>query len=230
MPPNPPTPDAILDAAEHLFARQGFAAASVKQLGAAAGVNPALLYYYFGDKVGLYEAVLERILGRVAAAAVERLEHAPSPAEAVREIVRVQVRVLVERPQAARLLLRELVDHEAEHAVPAAATFVATAFEGLCAAIRAGQARGDFRPDLRPEYAAYSTVAQVAYVVAARPLFTGRLGERSGLVGDDDVRAVGEHAAAFAVAALAAPTAGEASDPPAPAPRAAAARRTRSRP
>ena len=41
-----PTQDLILDAAERLFARQGFTATTIKQIGRAASVNPALLYYY----------------------------------------------------------------------------------------------------------------------------------------------------------------------------------------
>jgi DNA-binding transcriptional regulator YbjK len=54
-----PAPDArsrdlILDAAERLFAAQGFARTTIKQIGREAGVNSALLYYYFADKHQLY--------------------------------------------------------------------------------------------------------------------------------------------------------------------------------
>ena len=55
------TRDSILDAAEALFARQGFDATTIKDIGTAAGVNAALLYYYFTDKATLYEAVLRRM-------------------------------------------------------------------------------------------------------------------------------------------------------------------------
>ena len=202
--PLDPTAQVILDAAESLFARQGFAATTVKQLGARAGVTPALLYYYFRDKDGLYEAVLERILGQLAGAAGERLGTAPSPQQAVRSIVALQAEILTARPDAARLILRELVDHEARHAGPVASAFVTTAFRGLCDAIRAGQAAGHFRRDLRPEHAALSTIAQVVYAFLARPLFLSQRGDGSGLAGPDALREFGAHAADFAVAALAA--------------------------
>lgn len=195
------TPDAILDAAERLFARQGYAATTVKQLGAAASVNPALLYYYFGDKAGLYQATLKRLLGEIAVTAGERLQGA-APEEAVRRLLAVQTDILLSRPHAARLLMRELVDHEAEHAAPAAAGLIQRAFEGLCSAIRAGQQAGVFRSDVRPEYAALSTVGQLVYVVLARPLFVANLGARSGLADEAGMRAFGEHAAAFALSAL----------------------------
>src|ERR1051326_5648615 len=61
--PSPPAREQILDAAERLFARKGFDPTTIKEIGAAAKVNPALLYYYFRDKEELYRAVLQRVAG-----------------------------------------------------------------------------------------------------------------------------------------------------------------------
>ena len=49
----------ILAAAEREFARSGLAGARTDAIAAAAGVNKALLYYYFKSKQDLYEAVLD---------------------------------------------------------------------------------------------------------------------------------------------------------------------------
>ncbi len=49
----------ILAAAEHVFAKAGLAGARTDDIATAAGVNKALLYYYFKSKRGLYEAVVE---------------------------------------------------------------------------------------------------------------------------------------------------------------------------
>ncbi|HUJ10263.1 MAG TPA: TetR/AcrR family transcriptional regulator [Verrucomicrobiae bacterium] len=48
----------ILAAAERVFARSGLAGARTDAIAAEAGVNKALLYYYFKSKQDLYEAVL----------------------------------------------------------------------------------------------------------------------------------------------------------------------------
>src|ERR1035441_6002042 len=60
---------AILQAALVEFAQEGIAGARMDAIAAAAGVNKALLYYYFRDKEALYGAVLDdffvRLLGRV---------------------------------------------------------------------------------------------------------------------------------------------------------------------
>jgi TetR/AcrR family transcriptional regulator, regulator of cefoperazone and chloramphenicol sensitivity len=55
----PAGPDArtrLLHAAIHLFAEQGYAKTSTRELAEAAQVNVAAISYYFGDKAGLYRA------------------------------------------------------------------------------------------------------------------------------------------------------------------------------
>src|SRR5690349_2446071 len=94
----------ILDAAEPLFAGQGFAATTIKQIGAAAGVNPALIYYYFGSKEELYRRLLHRLFTTIATRGAERLATAPSPQAAVRALLGVQSDVLREHPSIARLM------------------------------------------------------------------------------------------------------------------------------
>ena len=51
---------AILDAAEQLFAEQGYDATSLTQVGAAAGVSRGTPGYFFRSKPELYQAVLDR--------------------------------------------------------------------------------------------------------------------------------------------------------------------------
>jgi len=57
--------DRILDAALGEFAAHGLAGARTERIAAAAGVNKALLYYYFESKEKLYLAALEMIAARV---------------------------------------------------------------------------------------------------------------------------------------------------------------------
>jgi len=51
---------AILNAAEAGFAEHGFDGVSVDAIAAEAGYNKSLIFQYFGDKLGLYTAVLKR--------------------------------------------------------------------------------------------------------------------------------------------------------------------------
>lgn len=53
----------LLDAALVCFARKGMAATSLRAIATEAGVTPAMLHYYFGDKAQLQQAVIaERLL------------------------------------------------------------------------------------------------------------------------------------------------------------------------
>jgi AcrR family transcriptional regulator len=51
---------AILESAEAVFAEQGFGGARVEAIAKGANYNISLLFQYFGDKLGLYAAVLQR--------------------------------------------------------------------------------------------------------------------------------------------------------------------------
>jgi AcrR family transcriptional regulator len=199
-----PTADGILDAAEELFAEQGFAATTVKQIGTRAGVNPALLYYYFDDKEALYQAMLARLAGAFVDGGMSRLADATRPADTLRRFVEGQVEVLLRRPRLARILARELVDRS-PHVESVVRDIVAGLFVRLCSVIEAGQHGGAFRRDLDARFAAISTVSQIAYMFVARPAVGILLGHGPDGPPDEVVRAYARHAAAFALAALAAP-------------------------
>jgi TetR/AcrR family transcriptional regulator len=50
----------ILSAADELLGERGYAAVSMRDVGERAGVNKALVFYYFSTKEALFERVLER--------------------------------------------------------------------------------------------------------------------------------------------------------------------------
>ncbi len=55
----------ILEAAVREFSVSGLAGARTERIAEAAGVNKALLYYYFSNKLALYDAALEAVASRV---------------------------------------------------------------------------------------------------------------------------------------------------------------------
>jgi len=112
-----PSKDQILDAAERLFAQQGFSRTTIKQIGKAAGVNSALLYYYFGDKEGLYRSVLERLVSRLVSRTLGRLGADTSPPLRIRGFIEAQVETFMANPQLPKLFMREMLDHDAAYAV-----------------------------------------------------------------------------------------------------------------
>jgi len=77
----------IIDVATREFAENGLSGARVDEIAAKTGSSKRMLYYYFGDKEGLYVAVLEEAYRRVRTTEAQLdLEHLP-PVDALRRLV-----------------------------------------------------------------------------------------------------------------------------------------------
>ena len=89
------TREKLIEAAGEVFAEQGYAAATVRDICTLAGANVAAINYHFGDKRGLYAEVLKRM---TRTALIEKghvaLERNASPEEILRGFIRVRVRGL----------------------------------------------------------------------------------------------------------------------------------------
>jgi TetR/AcrR family transcriptional regulator len=77
----------ILDAAILQFGANGLAGARTEQIAEAAGVNKALLYYYFNSKETLYSAAIETVVEGTRAASMAVLEADVSAGERFLQIV-----------------------------------------------------------------------------------------------------------------------------------------------
>ncbi|HZP67676.1 MAG TPA: TetR/AcrR family transcriptional regulator [Rudaea sp.] len=75
------TKQRILDSAEALFARHGFAGASLRQVTASANVNLAAVNYHFGSKENLINEVFRRRLDELNAQRLAALEAAEARPE-----------------------------------------------------------------------------------------------------------------------------------------------------
>jgi AcrR family transcriptional regulator len=75
------TKDRILDAAERLFARDGFEATSLRAITTEAGVNLAAVNYHFQSKEALVQAVIGRRMGPINQRRLALLDAAESEAE-----------------------------------------------------------------------------------------------------------------------------------------------------
>jgi len=105
---------AILDAAERLFAEQGYEATSLNQVGAAAGVSRGTPGYFFGSKSDLYQAVLDRSFAEVREAVREgrarALASAQNPDTILAGAVSDYFDFLAARPNFIRLIEREALN------------------------------------------------------------------------------------------------------------------------
>jgi TetR/AcrR family transcriptional regulator len=106
----------ILDAAATLMTRRGFAGTSAQSVADEAGVNKALIFYYFGNKTRLFEHVLEHYL-RGLHEALSQVAYAAtaSPIERMHCMLDAWIDYIEERPEYPALVQRELANAQGRH-------------------------------------------------------------------------------------------------------------------
>ncbi|MBW2713162.1 MAG: TetR/AcrR family transcriptional regulator [Deltaproteobacteria bacterium] len=97
----------ILDAAEEIFARDGFDAARMEDIANAVGIQRAGLFYYYKDKSALYQAMLDTVLSELLAKMTKELDPELPLLDQVENCAVAWVDFVWRRPDFARILLRE---------------------------------------------------------------------------------------------------------------------------
>jgi len=172
----------ILDTAEQLFTDHGYAATSIRNIADNAGVNPALVHYYFGNKHTLLEAVLQHSLEPMvkALASLKTRESA-----SIEDIATLLIPMAAAHPNIPRLLTREVLlpggemqDFFLEHLAPQLGG-------ALPALLESEKNAGKLRADIDPAYAALMVLAVCFFPFIARSLAEPVFGINLGTDGAD---------------------------------------------
>jgi len=104
--------DKILDAAEVLFAKRGYAGIGLREVAEVVGLGKSSLFHHFGSKPELYAAVAARILTRIEARLIRTLAAGGDPVTRLERWLDELVDLLAANPTYARLLLRSLFEDD----------------------------------------------------------------------------------------------------------------------
>ncbi len=140
----------LLDRATREFADRGFDGARIDEIAASAGINKRMIYAYFGDKDGLYRAVLDGCLAQ----ALELAREGAVPAgatlrERAEAIIRRFFGYLSAHPDFVRLLTWEALSND-RRGRKILLPRLEAGLEPLRAIVRKGVEEGEFRADLDP--------------------------------------------------------------------------------
>ena len=156
------TRKAILAAALKEFSQAGFAGARIERIVKAAKCNIRMLYHYFGDKKGLYMAVLESAYMDLRAREAELKIDFDQPLAGFMELQRFTFDYFEKNPRFEGLLRNENLQHgkfAAQSRVVTETAFpLRRTIEKL---IESGQAKGLFGPNLDPVQI-YVTIAAMS--------------------------------------------------------------------
>lgn len=195
------TRERLLETAGDVFSEHGYQAATVREIVTRAGANIAAVNYHFGDKEGLYTAVMEHF-------AKDALrKHPPhggltadaAPEEQLLAFVRsFLLRIFDQGHQAVhgRMMAREMIE-------PTAALnrvveqFIRPLYSRLCALVKAIAGPGVKAPQV--ERSAKSIIGQILFYKHCSPVIARLEGRRPDA---RDLDALAEHIVSFSVAGI----------------------------
>ncbi|MCP4218188.1 MAG: TetR family transcriptional regulator [bacterium] len=99
----------IFKAALEAFSSEGFGGTRMDKIAKAAGVNKAMLFYYFSSKEGLYNEVLKNVVLQIFSPMAQLLEKVESAKEFLQELPKIQVSFLSKNQQFVRIVSMDLM-------------------------------------------------------------------------------------------------------------------------
>lgn len=178
---SPDTEQRILDAARQVFIRRGTAGARMQEIAAEAGVNSALLHYYFRSKDRLAERVFMDAAGRLFDALAPVARAGAPLEEIVGQFVHRYIDEVRRSPFIPGYVIAEL--HHHPERVPKLLTRILgnepsavgrAALDGLRARLAEGAAAGTMRA-VTPEQFLVSMAGLVVFPFVARPILSAVL-------------------------------------------------------
>ena len=168
----------LLQVAQELFAARGYAAVSVRALTRAAHVSPAMIAYYFRDKSGLLDAVVDDVFERLLAQLRELAEQAPTAVDAPERLIRLYVETFAREPWLPAFLLREVLGGDAERRARFTRRFPSRIAPLVLPLLQREAASGRLRADLDPALSVLSVIGMCAFPFFVEPLLGPILGYR----------------------------------------------------
>jgi TetR/AcrR family transcriptional regulator len=159
---------AIFAAAAEAFSRRGFDGVVVDDIARAAGVNKAMIYYHFKDKLTLYREIVRDMLRHVGGAVGAIADSDATPEEKIARWIATFVSISEERPYFPPMLMREIAEG-APHLDRDTFLGMRTVLGAFTRILDDGQRRGVFRP-VHPV---------LAYISLAAPLMFNAARERA---------------------------------------------------
>lgn len=175
--PDRETEQRILEAARAVFVRKGTAGARMQEIAAEAGVNQALLHYYFRSKERLSAAVFQQFATKLFPALIQTLGSDASLDEKIDRFVAIYLENLQQTPFLPAYLLAELHHHPerveqmlSSIAGESPSNVMRPLFRKLESQITERVRAGTMRPIAAEQFAA-NLISLCIFPFAARPMF-----------------------------------------------------------
>lgn len=175
--------EALLETARELFANRPYRTVTLREVARYAGVDAALVRYYFGGKAGLFEAMMRETLApvldalRKAGAGTATAGQLPAAQQQAEHLMQTYYRIMGRHPHLPRLVFRIL--NEGDDLEPFA--ILSRVFADVVQASdswlkQALLLPGQFDQSVNPQFARLSFISLMVFPLVAPPLILRRLG------------------------------------------------------
>ncbi|HEX3768183.1 MAG TPA: TetR family transcriptional regulator, partial [Puia sp.] len=139
----------LLDTAESLFSQKGFDGTSVRDIAEAAGINTAMISYYFGSKEKLMEEIFERKSLNIKEKVANLLkDESLDPLEKMYSLVDMYIEGILSRKTFHRILLCEQIINQNPSILTMLDKMKTKNSEYINDLIRLGQKKGLFKKNI----------------------------------------------------------------------------------
>jgi AcrR family transcriptional regulator len=168
----------LLSHARELFLRHGFGNVSTRRIATAAGVTPAMIHYYFGDKPGLYKAMIETAVQPLIED-VQRLGRGPgNEVPDLEAVMGAYMRMVAANPWFPALIIQEVLSQNGRMREQFIEQFASRTAPALVAVLHREREEGKLRADVDPKLAAVSMLSLCVFPFVSLPITGPVLGFR----------------------------------------------------
>jgi TetR/AcrR family transcriptional regulator len=163
------TEDKILEAAKNVFVAKGMEGARMQEIADEAGINKALLHYYFRSKERLFEAIFSEII-KFAFPKITRIAQSDEPfINKIEQVVDAYIDLLIKHPFIPGFVMKEL------NRDPSGLFKMVVKFglnpQVIFDQIQLAMDRGEIIP-MQPRHLAANIISMCIFPFAARPLIS----------------------------------------------------------
>lgn len=166
---------ALLDAAGKLFLKHGFERVTARQIATAANTTPAMIHYYFDNKLGLFRAMLDRAIAPLRDKLAGLLLQADGAMD-IPSLIAMHMRTVATNSWIPVFILNEVLVEKGRFRATFIREIAARHLPLVVQLLEHGRANGTFRADLDSKLAALSLLSLCMFPFITKPVSSVALG------------------------------------------------------
>lgn len=174
---------ALIAAAKRLFLKYGFEKVTARQIATEAGTTPAMIHYYFENKMGLFAAMLAEAIAPFTRMLTGAVEAGNQGSNEIASLVGGHMRIAAANSWIASLLVHDVLPEGGKFRPTFIRDIAARMLPTLVQLIEQGRSDGKFRADIDPRLTALSIISLSVFPLISRPVTAPILGFK--LEGED---------------------------------------------